>query len=182
MSTYTSSSPIATEAELTGTSTATTGTAAVINSNQQIPSARHLRLLDVLQHATYCSASNNTCEYNPSCQQMKQLLHHASTCLNGGSNCIICKDVHRLLTEHAQECEEQSCQVFKCQDLRYFCSSKVKLSAFVMFFIRYLGRNSLQSNPCMIVYFHHIMLSFRPLKPRQLFVQQIYLLFRIKVH
>ncbi|CAH9102174.1 unnamed protein product [Cuscuta epithymum] len=89
-----------------------------------------IQLLDLVVHASRCRATkSDPCPF-PDCNKIRQIFHHAHGCtirISGG--CNICNKIWLLLRMHARKCEDSSCLVPRCRDLK-----------------RHAEKNALQSN------------------------------------
>jgi tetratricopeptide (TPR) repeat protein len=95
--------------------------AAVANRGDQAGAAadraESIRLqLKILEHASACRDAN--CPL-ANCREMKVLLHHDATCVQG--DCATCPGFGGLLDTHARQCTKPagSCPVPKCAQLKY---------------------------------------------------------------
>ncbi|XP_027770128.1 probable histone acetyltransferase HAC-like 1 isoform X1 [Solanum pennellii] len=78
-----------------------------------------VKLMDILVHASQCRAtSSNPCSYS-GCLKMRKLFQHASRCsvrVPGG--CALCRKIWSLLHWHSQTCQDISCLVPRCKDIK----------------------------------------------------------------
>ncbi|XP_049346193.1 probable histone acetyltransferase HAC-like 1 isoform X2 [Solanum verrucosum] len=77
------------------------------------------KLMDILVHASQCRATpSNPCSYS-GCLKMRKLFQHASRCsvrVPGG--CALCRKIWSLLHWHSQTCQDISCLVPRCKDIK----------------------------------------------------------------
>nr|GMD58697.1 probable histone acetyltransferase HAC-like 1 isoform X1 [Ipomoea batatas] len=97
---------------------------------QQAERGLQVKLMELLVHASRCLASNsNPCPL-PECHKIRQLFRHAHGCtirVSGG--CDVCNKIWLLLRMHSRNCQDSSCSVPRCRDLK-----------------RHAEENALQSN------------------------------------
>ncbi|XP_019195482.1 PREDICTED: probable histone acetyltransferase HAC-like 1 isoform X2 [Ipomoea nil] len=97
---------------------------------QQAERGLQVKLMELLVHASRCRAGkSNPCPL-PECHKIRQLFRHAHGCtirVSGG--CDICNKIWLLLRMHYRNCQDSSCSVPRCRDLK-----------------RHAEENALQSN------------------------------------
>ncbi|OIT33322.1 putative histone acetyltransferase hac-like 1 [Nicotiana attenuata] len=78
-----------------------------------------VKLMGVLVHASQCRATpSNPCSYS-GCLKIRKLFQHASRCnLRVPGGCELCLKTWSLLHWHSQTCQDFSCLVPRCMDIR----------------------------------------------------------------
>ncbi|WCJ25417.1 Histone acetyltransferase HAC12 [Euphorbia peplus] len=87
--------------------------------NSQYPQKKpfkQMELLNVLEHASQCSAtSSDPCSY-PNCLKMKRLFYHSSKCKTGvRGGCIPCHKVWYIVKLHVRNCDQIDCCIPRCR-------------------------------------------------------------------
>ncbi|KAH0754061.1 hypothetical protein KY290_024331 [Solanum tuberosum] len=78
-----------------------------------------VKLMGILVHASQCRATlSNPCSFS-GCIKIRELFQHVSQCsvrVTGG--CALCRKIWSLLHWHSQTCQDTSCLVLRCKDIK----------------------------------------------------------------